>query len=169
MFARFFLVLLLHVGETNGEKLTLPWCKPPTPANYTTRSIKEGDEVVFDWAVEYHNAWIYPSGDCNDRTDRTFLGEQAPVSYTFKSEDVGNSITFVCDVSDHCKVGQFVVFDVFGADEDIKYTTETPCGEGYVGEKVVEDPVPHSGSGSGLARKAFLAVLGLVVAGGFLS
>ena len=111
-----------------GETVTLPWCKPDVPANYTTRSIKAGDTVVFEWFGEYHNAWYYPTGDCMDRADRKFLGEQSPASYEFGEEDVGTTMTFVCDVSNHCQVGQYVTFDVVGADEEIEYVLETPCG-----------------------------------------
>lgn len=173
MAAAFVLLLALVLGGTmtetavSAEKITLPWCKPAVPGNYTTRSMKEGDTVVFEWFGEYHTVLYYPSSDCFDTADKVFLGESGPVSYTFTAEDVGTSKAFVCDVSNHCQVGQYVIFDVVGADEEIEYALDTPCGDGYIGEKVVAaassddesggEPGVVGGSGVVLAAALWIA------------
>jgi plastocyanin len=125
-----FLVVVVAAAEaTDTVTITLPWCKPSTPGSYERRQAREGDTVEFDWLAEYHNAVIYPSGDCLDSSDREFLGEQPGASYTFTAEDVGTSKTFVCSVSNHCAQGQLVVFDVLpSTTEDIDYLLSTPCG-----------------------------------------
>ena len=132
-----------------AEKITLPWCKPPSDTLvYEPRVAKVGDTVVFDWEGEAHNAWIYPSGECLDNIGRTYLGEQpGSTSYTFLPEDIGTNKTFVCSVSNHCIKGQILVYSVVGANETVaEYDLSTPCGvDGYLGDPpAVEEAITIS-------------------------
>jgi plastocyanin len=127
---------VLAVPELQGEVgINFPWCIPDPETPYELQSgIKEGDTVFFVWSGVYHNVYLYPSGNCADRTDREYLGEFASeTSYTFNSEDIGKNLTFVCDVSSHCASGQIVTFaNVAPANrtENVKFsTTNNPCGD----------------------------------------
>lgn len=161
-----FLALASTTSLVQAETITLPWCIPaPDAGSYERRWAKEGDTIVFDWRGEAHDVWIYPSGECFDKQDREYLGEQRGASYTFSSQDVGTNKTFVCTISSHCAMGQRVVFDVVGADdkEGMEYILSTPCGkDGFLGDPPTEAPVGADSSATGaIATTAMAAILGL--------
>mmetsp|Transcript_23292 Transcript_23292/g.26969 ORF Transcript_23292/g.26969 Transcript_23292/m.26969 type:complete len:255 (+) Transcript_23292:164-928(+) len=114
--------------------ITLPWCKPAAAATatagddaatttttttnyYEPRQARVGDEIVFQWSDtgNYHNVLLlYPNGggdNCTDTTaEKVFISEQSGASYIFQPADIGKNLTFVCSVSDHCRMGQHVTF-----------------------------------------------------------
>eukprot|EP00532_Pseudo-nitzschia_australis_P016559 CAMPEP_0168251038 /NCGR_PEP_ID=MMETSP0141_2-20121125/2856_1 /TAXON_ID=44445 /ORGANISM="Pseudo-nitzschia australis, Strain 10249 10 AB" /LENGTH=153 /DNA_ID=CAMNT_0008187141 /DNA_START=41 /DNA_END=502 /DNA_ORIENTATION=+ len=119
-----------HITVVDRNEIEFPWCIPET--SYAPQAAKEGDTVTFSWDGAYHNVYIYPSGICTDKTDRTYLGESTGASYTFTKKDVGKDVTFVCDVGGHCASGQIVTFsNVVSKDsnETVPYSTNTPCGD----------------------------------------
>lgn len=104
--------------------------------------------MIFSWTTEAHNVYIHPNGECFDNKDRMFISESAGASYTFKPEDVGTNMTFVCSVSNHCGQGQLVTFEVMDGGADIEYDLSTPCGEeGSLGMPETEPPAPASDGG----------------------
>jgi len=160
------LAAIASSSMASAETINLPWCKPPTPGDYATRTAKEGDTVIFSWAGEAHNVVIYPSGDCLNPKDKTFISEMSGASYTFTADDVGTNTTLVCSISDHCMVGQKVTFEVVPADTaDVEYDTSTPgCGDGFLGEPT-EPPAPEpSGAASwGMATAVVAGLVGMLV------
>jgi len=111
--------------------ITLPWCKPAAAATatagddatttttinyYEPRQARVGDEIIFQWSHtgNYHNVFLYPNGggdDCTDTTaEKVFISEQSGASYIFQPADIGTNLTFVCSVSGHCRMGQYVTF-----------------------------------------------------------
>ena len=155
--------------------INFPWCIPDPETPYELQSgIKEGDTVFFTWSDVYHNVYLYPSGNCADRTDREYLGESASeTSYTFKSEDIGKNLTFVCDVSSHCASGQLVTFaNVAPANrtENVMYSmTNNPCGDvTYLSSSTNDSSSSSSSSRSSSSRSSFLIpflICGAVVGG----
>jgi hypothetical protein len=153
-------------------EINFPWCIPDPETPYELQSgIQEGDTVFFTWSGVYHNVYLYPSGNCTDRTDREYLGESSSdTSYTFKNEDVGKNLTFVCDVSSHCASGQIVTFNnVARANrtENVVYSTnKNPCGDIVYLTSISDN---DSGSGSISSRKSSFLIpflIGGVVVGG---
>jgi hypothetical protein len=162
---------VLAAPELQGEVgINFPWCIPDPETPYELQSgIKEGDTVFFVWSGVYHNVYLYPSGNCADRTDREYLGESASeTSYTFKSEDIGKNLTFVCDVGSHCASGQIVTFaNVAPANrtENVKYsTTNNPCGD----VTYLSSSSNDSGSSSSSSKSSLLIsfLIGGAVVGG---
>jgi len=130
-FSRFLLLAATFAVTFAQDTFTivLPWCKP-SGGSYERRQAREGDTVEFDWwESTFHNAEIYPSGDCFDSGGQEFLSESSGASYTFTASDVGLSKTFVCSISDHCAQGQLVVFDVLSSDAEMEYLLSSPCGD----------------------------------------
>ena len=126
----FLLILRLSLSTVDAETIEFPWCIPTIGSSYVKQQAKEGDTIVFRWAGEYHNAFLYPSGDCNDSEGGEYLGEQPGASYTFSPEEAGTDVTFVCSVGSHCALGQIVTFAVAaGSSDSANYETSTPCGD----------------------------------------
>ncbi len=159
-FLRLVVALWTLAVVVEAEQITLPWCKPPPATVYEPRVAKVGDTVVFEWAGEAHNAWIYPSENCfgfEGREQQEYLGEQPGVAYTFTSGDVGTNKTFACSLSNHCIEGQILTFSVTNKTV-VDYDLSTPCGEGFLG-----DPPLISGGTIRSWRIFELLVLGVIL------
>ena len=90
-FVWFLLLLLAGLASAQANDtftIRLPWCRPSS-GSYERRRAREGDTVEFDWNDEetFHNALIYPSGDCSDSGGSELVSDAPGASYTFQPAD----------------------------------------------------------------------------------
>mmetsp|Transcript_35138 Transcript_35138/g.41928 ORF Transcript_35138/g.41928 Transcript_35138/m.41928 type:complete len:199 (-) Transcript_35138:134-730(-) len=108
------LLLLTQTPTTHAKKFNLEWFTPETPADvFPNETASVGDKISFEWTQELpHNVLIHPSGDCNV-TGAIFVGDVFDeTEYVIKETDAGKTLTFACDVEEHCSTGQIVHFMV---------------------------------------------------------
>jgi len=110
-----FLLLLSLLTLSQSKEIELEWYVPVSPEVYANYTATVGDTVFFRWGqAAIHNAYIHPSGTC-DETGRILLGSQWDnTEYKFKAEDAGKTMVFACDYLSHCSRGQIVRFEVEG-------------------------------------------------------
>ena len=117
-------------GENAGsspvltEHFVTDWViRQPVGKPFDTRTVHAGDSMTFSWDYGVHDVWIYPSGNCGEQTGKIQIGSTSdnPTTYTFREDEAGTTVTFVCDVGSHCQAGMIldvVVLPPAAGDED---------------------------------------------------
>lgn len=111
-----------------AKTITIDWFIPTEEEEDIYEGIKAnvGDTVQFIWS-NYHNVFMHPSRDCTD-IGAIEVGASAvdgEGSYTFTENDIGY-VSFACDISSHCEIGQFVTINVQGQGGS---PTLAPCNQ----------------------------------------
>jgi len=103
-------LLLLLASSSTVVASDVDWIIPDGDA-LTPLSVSVGDSLTFTWNG-YHNVLIHPTGTCEEAGAKEVGGpSDSGVEYTFTAEDVG-TVTFACDIGDHCEEGQILVVTV---------------------------------------------------------
>ena len=68
-----------------------------------------GASIRFSW-IDTHNVYIHPSGTC-DETGAVKVADETMMygEYHFTTEDAGKTITFACDIGQHCEEGGMIL------------------------------------------------------------
>merc|ERR1711957_1097195 len=106
-------LLLLLASSSAVVASEVDWIIPDGDA-LTPLSVSVGDSLTFTWSSGYHNVLIHPTGTCEETDAKEVAGASAApgaVTYDFTEEDVG-TVTFACDISEHCENGQKLVVTV---------------------------------------------------------
>mmetsp|Transcript_15873 Transcript_15873/g.31603 ORF Transcript_15873/g.31603 Transcript_15873/m.31603 type:complete len:194 (-) Transcript_15873:149-730(-) len=103
-------LLLLLASSSTVVASDVDWIIPDGDA-LTPLSVSVGDSLTFTWNG-YHNVLIHPTGTCEETGAKELGGpSDSGVEYTFTAEDVG-TVTFACDIGEHCESGQILVVTV---------------------------------------------------------
>mmetsp|Transcript_2736 Transcript_2736/g.6886 ORF Transcript_2736/g.6886 Transcript_2736/m.6886 type:complete len:193 (+) Transcript_2736:201-779(+) len=92
-----------------AEVISVEWFVPESGKPYPNGAAQVNDTVKFRWEA-FHNVYIHPTGDCS-KDGAILVGDQSGAEYTFTADDIG-TVTFACDVGQHCKYGQIITYDV---------------------------------------------------------
>eukprot|EP00980_Cylindrotheca_fusiformis_P014448 scaffold3857_cov127-Cylindrotheca_fusiformis.AAC.5 len=152
MFKQIIVLALLTVtGFAGAQDASITWT---SDTSYDDRQAAVGDTVTFTYQTN-HNVYIHPTGDCSDAGAELVGDNQAsPASYTFDESDAGTTVTFACDVADHCETGQIIKFTIPGSPTVSPAPTAAP----------VPTAAPGSSDDSASAALRATLVVGSVVA-----
>jgi len=103
--------------DSNSEFATViekDWFIPQEP--FSEISVEVGITIKFNW-MRNHNVYLHPTGTCN-KEGAIIVGEETGATYTTTLADVGSTLFFSCDVSQHCELNQYLKVNVIESSDD---------------------------------------------------
>ena len=104
---RLLLALLCYLPSVIGhdDHIEFAWTFAQGNNQLTAppQDIHVDDNINFVWSGDrFHDVYIHPTADCTE-TNRERVGTASPAEYTIKEADAGTTVTFACDVGNHCE------------------------------------------------------------------